>query len=99
VFGLLDEAFESVVGQAPVRARAGGSIPVVTELAKGGAPVLLTGIGLADDRLHAPNEKLDLQQLWDGIQVFGRFFELLGERDLSADHGEEELEAEAEEDE
>lgn len=79
VFELLDEAFESVVGQAAVRARAGGSIPVVTELAKGGAPVVLTGIGLPDDRLHAPNEKLDLQQLWDGIQVFGRFFELMGE--------------------
>jgi acetylornithine deacetylase/succinyl-diaminopimelate desuccinylase-like protein len=82
VFEVLDEAFESVVGQAAVRARAGGSIPVVTELARGGAPVVLTGIGLHDDRLHAPNEKLDLQQLWDGIQVFGRFFELLGETPL-----------------
>ena len=34
-------------------------------------------IGLPDDRLHAPNEKLDLKQLWDGIRVFGRFYELL----------------------
>ncbi len=84
VFEVLDEAFESVVGQAPVRVRAGGSIPVVTELAKSGAPVLLTGIGLHDDRLHAPNEKLDLQQLWDGIQVFGRFIELLAEREIGA---------------
>jgi amidohydrolase len=83
VFDVLAEAFESVVGQAPVTVRAGGSIPVVTELAKGGAPVVLTGIGLPDDRLHAPNEKLDLQQLWDGIQVFGRFFELLGETELN----------------
>src|SRR5438132_1490667 len=37
-----------------------------------------TGIGLPDDRLHAPNEKLDLKQLWDGIKVFRRFYELLG---------------------
>ena len=87
VFEVLDEAFESVVGQAAVRAQAGGSIPVVTELAKSGAPVVLTGIGLHDDRLHAPNEKLNLQQLWDGIPVFGRFFELLGERDLSQEGG------------
>jgi acetylornithine deacetylase/succinyl-diaminopimelate desuccinylase-like protein len=94
VFEVLDEAFESVVGQAPVRARAGGSIPVVTELAKGGAPVLLTGIGLHDDRLHAPNEKMDLQQLWDGIQVFGRFFELLGERAPADRGGEDDLEPE-----
>jgi acetylornithine deacetylase/succinyl-diaminopimelate desuccinylase-like protein len=97
VFEVLDEAFESVVGQAAVRARAGGSIPVVTELAKGGAPVLLTGIGLHDDRLHAPNEKLDLQQLWDGIQVFGRFFELLGERELAGKGEEEGRETEQEE--
>ena len=93
VFEVLDEAFESVVGQSAVRARAGGSIPVVTELAKGGAPVLLTGIGLHDDRLHAPNEKLNLQQLWDGIQVFGRFFELLGERELAGTNGDDDREA------
>jgi acetylornithine deacetylase/succinyl-diaminopimelate desuccinylase-like protein len=45
-----------------------------------GAPVLLTGVGLPDDGLHAPNEKIDLDQVWDGINVFGRFFELLAER-------------------
>jgi acetylornithine deacetylase/succinyl-diaminopimelate desuccinylase-like protein len=77
-FKMLDQAFEEVVGRPTVAVRAGGSIPVVTDLARGGAPVLLTGIGLPDDGLHSPNEKLDLQQLWDGIRVFGRFFELLG---------------------
>ncbi len=78
VFGVLDRAFEEVVGRPTVAVRAGGSIPIVPELGRGGAPVLLTGIGLPDDGLHSPNEKLDLQQLWDGIQVFGRFFELMG---------------------
>ncbi len=76
-FQLLDQAFREVVGRGTVAARAGGSIPVVPALGKGGAPVILTGIGLPDDRLHAPNEKLDLKQLWDGIQVFRRFYELL----------------------
>ena len=42
--------------------------------------MLLTGIGLHDDGLHSPNEKLDLVQLWNGIRVFGRFFELFAER-------------------
>jgi acetylornithine deacetylase/succinyl-diaminopimelate desuccinylase-like protein len=79
-FGLLDEAFREVVGRGTVPARAGGSIPVVPALGRGGAPVILTGIGLPDDRLHAPNEKLDLKQLWDGIRVFRRFYELLRER-------------------
>src|SRR2546427_11202622 len=75
---LLDQAFKETVGRGTVPARAGGSIPVVPALAKGGAPILLTGIGLPDDRLHAPDEKLDLKQLWDGIQVFRRFYELMG---------------------
>ena len=77
-FGLLDHAFKAVVGRGTVLARAGGSIPVVPALGVKGAPVLLTGIGLPDDRLHAPDEKLDLQQLWDGIEVFKRFYQTLG---------------------
>jgi len=77
-FKLLDQAFREVVGRGTVPARAGGSIPIVPALGKTGAPVMLTGIGLPDDRLHAPNEKLDLKQLWDGIEVFRRFYELLG---------------------
>lgn len=79
-FATLDDAFEAVVGRRTVPVRSGGSIPVVPRLGQSGAPVLLTGIGLPDDGLHSPNEKLDLQQLWDGIAVFGRFFELFAER-------------------
>ena len=79
-FQVLDEAFEAVVGQRTVSVRAGGSIPVVPELQRGGAPVLLTGIGLPDDGLHSPNEKVNLQQIWDGIEVFGKFFQLFAER-------------------
>jgi acetylornithine deacetylase/succinyl-diaminopimelate desuccinylase-like protein len=79
-FALLDEAFMAVIGRAAVRVRSGGSIPIVPDLGLSGAPVLLTGIGLPDDGLHSPNEKLDLAQLWSGIEVFGRFFELFAER-------------------
>ncbi len=78
-FDTLGAAFEEVVGRRPVAVRGGGSIPIVGTLASGGAPVLLTGIGLPDDGLHSPNEKIDLAQLWDGIAIFGRFFELFGE--------------------
>jgi len=77
-FKVLDRAFKEVTGRGTVAARAGGSIPVVPALGSAGAPVILTGIGLPDDRLHAPDEKLDLKQLWDGIAVFRRFYELLG---------------------
>lgn len=75
VFAVLDAAFEKVVGRKAVAVRAGGSIPVIPLLGSAGAPVILTGIGLPDDGLHSPNEKLDLHQLWEGIDVFGRFYE------------------------
>ncbi|MGH7510110.1 MAG: dipeptidase [Gemmatimonadales bacterium] len=79
-FEVLDEAFEEVVGRKAVSVRAGGSIPIVPELGLAGAPVILTGIGLPDDGLHSPNEKLDLSQLWSGIEIFGRFFELFAQK-------------------
>jgi acetylornithine deacetylase/succinyl-diaminopimelate desuccinylase-like protein len=82
-FAVLDAAFLEVVGKPAVRVRAGGSIPIIPRLATMGAPVLLTGIGLPDDGLHSPNEKLDLHQLWEGIAVFGRFMELFAERGKS----------------
>jgi acetylornithine deacetylase/succinyl-diaminopimelate desuccinylase-like protein len=79
-FDVLNEAFEEVVGRRAVQIRSGGSIPIVPELGLAGAPVILTGIGLPDDGLHSPNEKLDLEQLWSGIRIFGRFFELFAEK-------------------
>lgn len=41
----------------------------------------MAGIGLPDDRLHAPNEKIALDQVFKGVRVFGRFLELMGEDD------------------
>jgi hypothetical protein len=70
-----------------VRVRSGGSIPIIPDLGLAGAPVLLTGIGLPDDGLHSPNEKLDLAQLWSGIEIFGRFFELFAEKGAAAETG------------
>jgi acetylornithine deacetylase/succinyl-diaminopimelate desuccinylase-like protein len=83
-FAVLDEAFAAVTGRPAVRVRSGGSIPIIPELGLAGAPVLLTGIGLPDDGLHSPNEKLDLAQLWSGIEIFGRFYELFAESGASS---------------
>ncbi|MGD2136495.1 MAG: dipeptidase [Gemmatimonadales bacterium] len=77
-FELIDRAFEEVEGRGVVPVRSGGSIPIVPALMGGGAAVLLAGIGLPDDRLHAPNEKLGVEQFMKGVRVFGRFFEAMG---------------------
>ncbi|WP_117237306.1 dipeptidase [Thermus sediminis] len=76
---LMAQALEEVWGRPPVYTREGGTIPVVAELKEAlSAPIVLLGLGLPDDNLHAPNEKLDLVNLERGIAVIRRFYELLG---------------------
>ena len=61
-------AMKRAFGKQPVFVREGGSIPVVStfdKLLK--VPCVLMGIGLNDDNLHAPNEKLDLDQFYSGM--------------------------------
>ena len=61
-------AIQKGFGKKPVFTRTGGTIPVVatfTRLLK--APSLLMGIGLPDENAHAPNEKLDLDNLHHGM--------------------------------
>lgn len=80
---LVDAALEGIReawGRAPVRVREGGSIPIVSTLSEVlGAPVLLVGFGLSDDRLHAPNEKMDLANFYQGIRTVVRILDRLGD--------------------
>ena len=78
-FEVLDQAYREVWKRGLSPIRSGGSIPIVPLLQQRQAPVLLTGIGLPDDGLHAPNEKLTLDQLWKGIPLFARFFQLMAQ--------------------
>ena len=76
---LIDRAFKDVEGRGAVPIRSGGSIPIVPALGKMGAPVILSGVGLPDDGLHAPNEKISVDQFLKGARVFGRFFEYMAQ--------------------
>jgi acetylornithine deacetylase/succinyl-diaminopimelate desuccinylase-like protein len=61
-------AIEKGFGRRPVFTREGGSIPVVSTFQQVlGLPSVLFGVGLPDENAHAPNEKLDLGNFFNGI--------------------------------
>ncbi len=75
----LCRAVERVWGKAPLFTRIGGSGP---EEALGrvlDAPVLYLGAALPDDRFHAPNERMVMDQFWKGLLAAGELWRELGE--------------------
>jgi len=76
----LSQAMETTWGKKPVYKREGGSVPVVAQMQKIlGIESVLTGFGLQDDNLHAPNEKIHLPTFFNGIDTFIRYLDILGE--------------------
>ncbi|MBO0729022.1 MAG: dipeptidase [Acidimicrobiaceae bacterium] len=76
----LCRAVEAVWHQRPLFTREGGSGP---EEALGRvleAPVLFLGVGLPDDRIHAPNERMVMDQFWRGLLAAGQLLLELGGR-------------------
>ncbi|WP_035957872.1 dipeptidase [Bryobacter aggregatus] len=73
-------AMTEVFGRETVLTRSGGSIPIVGLFAETlGVPSVLTGFGLPDDNLHAPNEKVYLPNIERGIEAIVRYWQSLGE--------------------
>jgi acetylornithine deacetylase/succinyl-diaminopimelate desuccinylase-like protein len=71
----MSKAIESVWGKRPVFKREGGSIPIVAEMQETlGIDSVLTGFGLPEDNIHAPNEKLHLPTWYRGIDALIHFF-------------------------
>lgn len=71
----LAEALEAVYGRKPYFRREGGSIPVVAQMQEIlSVESVITGFGLPDDNLHAPNEKQNLPNWYRGIEAVIRFF-------------------------
>ena len=72
------EALGEVFGKRAVFVRGGGSIPIVSLFGKVlNAPSVLMGFGLPDDNLHAPNEKMKLENIFRGIRAAARYLEML----------------------
>jgi acetylornithine deacetylase/succinyl-diaminopimelate desuccinylase-like protein len=71
----MSQALETVWGSKPLFRREGGSIPVVAQMQSIlGIESVLTGFGLPDDNLHAPNEKQHLPTWYKGIDALIHFF-------------------------
>jgi acetylornithine deacetylase/succinyl-diaminopimelate desuccinylase-like protein len=71
----LYKAMQTVWGKDPVYKREGGSVPIVSDMQELlHINSVLTGFGLPDDNIHAPNEKLDLPTWYHGIDTLIHFF-------------------------
>jgi acetylornithine deacetylase/succinyl-diaminopimelate desuccinylase-like protein len=72
--GALCRVLQRVWGREPLFTREGGSGP---EEALGrvlGVPVLFLGVGLPGDRIHAPNERMVMDQFWRGLVAAGELW-------------------------
>lgn len=71
-------AFKRAFQTEPVFVRMGGSIPVMAAFQEHlGVELIASGFGLPDDRLHSPNEKLDISQFEGGIKTTAALLEEL----------------------
>jgi acetylornithine deacetylase/succinyl-diaminopimelate desuccinylase-like protein len=74
-FGAASRALEKIWGQKPMYTREGGSIPILSKLEETlNVKSLILPIGLSSDNAHLPNERVSLQALLKGMEVFREIF-------------------------
>ena len=72
------EAFSDVFQKKALFILDGGSIPVVSKLAQiSGSQVVLVGLGLTTDQIHAPNEHFGVERFRQGYLIMSRALQLL----------------------
>ena len=73
------EAWEDLGQDAVVYPTIGGSGPTSLITAELGIPTIMTGtVANADSRLHSPNEWIRLEDYFEAVAYFARFFERFG---------------------
>ncbi|RME70804.1 MAG: dipeptidase [Chloroflexi bacterium] len=70
-------ACELAFGRRPLFQREGGTLPIVATFGKVlGAPVVMMGLGLPDDNIHAPNERFHLPNFYRGIEAAIHYYDI-----------------------
>jgi acetylornithine deacetylase/succinyl-diaminopimelate desuccinylase-like protein len=70
-------ALARACGVEPALLRTGGTLPVLAAFAGRGIPAIVSGFGLPDDAIHAPNESFRLASLEFGARAARALFEEL----------------------
>ena len=87
-YAALSDAISAAFDGRPVLpTREGGSGPEAALQEVIGAPLVFLGVGLPDDQIHAPNEKVNLSMLYKGAEAAGLLWNNLaavGRRGLAA---------------
>jgi acetylornithine deacetylase/succinyl-diaminopimelate desuccinylase-like protein len=68
---LTDAISQAFDGRPVLPTREGGSGPEAALQEAIGAPLVFLGVGLPDDQIHAPNEKVTLSMLYKGAEAAG----------------------------
>lgn len=77
--GAAQRALKRAFGREPILMREGGSIPIVTEFQRIlKIDTLLLGLGLPEDNVHSPNEKVSLTALRKGMDMSAWLWQELG---------------------
>ena len=73
------DAFERSLGVRPLLVRVGGTMPVLGALIDRGVPTIMTGFGLLESNVHAPNERMPVEYIPRGIAAVEELFVALGD--------------------
>ena len=75
------EALKTIWGVDPIHQREGGTIPIASNIQNIlGASSILSGFGLPEDKIHSPNESMDLDMFWKGIHAVILYLIKVGEK-------------------
>jgi acetylornithine deacetylase/succinyl-diaminopimelate desuccinylase-like protein len=73
---IVSQVYQEVFAQPCKKVLSGGSVPIIGQLADVlHLDVVFMGVGLVEDKIHAPNENFSLHRLEQGFYIMMRLFE------------------------